>query len=282
MNLSSFRTEYGRNVTTYRLGGKIKFYAPTDESEFCEAVDFLNKTDNSFTALGAGSKILFADEEYGGYTLSTENLKGTYFSGGLLTVYAGVRVYEVIRFCIDNGLSGLEYLAKIPATIGGIAALNAGAFGKNFSDSVKFVTVLRDGGVTTVCGENGEYRKPFINDGDVVISATCVVESAPKERVKSTVKSYVSNRMGQPTGRSCGSFFKNPAGDYAGRLIEKAGLKGYRVGGAVVSDKHANFIISDGAFSQDVKKLADICEYEVANKFGVKLEKEVKLIGDFR
>ena len=280
VNFSSFNYTYGREITTYKLGGRLRAFSPENEYELIEAVDFLKKTGNDFTVVGGGSKILFPDEDTDRFIIKTDKLKGIFIKGNKVTFGAGVTVPEAIRFCLYNGLTGIEYLVKIPALMGGVAAMNAGVSGKNFSDTVKYVTVLRNGVVTAVFPEKSCYSEPFISDGDEVLSATCVVEPAPEKKIKENLLYYINRRKNQPFGRSCGSVFINPEGDFSGRLIEEAGLKGTRIGGAYVSDIHANFIVADGVKSGDVKKLIDVCYETVSERFGIELKKEVKIIGD--
>ena len=193
---------------------------------------------------------------------------------------------KLIKFALVHGFGGLEALSGIPATVGGAIVMNAGAFGHNISDYITSVETLCSGKIKVYdnSGCKFTYRSSrFKGKNEVVVSATFKLPELDREIISTSVKSYLDLRKSiQPSGRSFGSVFKNPKPYMAGALIDEAGLKGLRIGGAEVSDKHANFIItSSKAKAKDVYMLMLKIKKEVYEIFGIILEEEVELIGEF-
>ena len=237
--------------------------------------------------IGLGSNLLVRDGGVRGTVISTGRLRAVErIESTKLQAQAGAACPRVARIAARHGLTGCEFLAGIPGSMGGALAMNAGAFGTETWPAVREVeTIDVDGerrwrpasdygfGYRSVDGPGGEW----------FVSCRLVLEPDTAGRAGSRIRELLARRAAtQPTGaRSCGSVFRNPPGDYAGRLIEASGLKGHRIGGAVVSDKHANFIINDGrARAADVEALIEEIADEVEKRQGVRLAPEVRIIGE--
>ena len=196
---------------------------------------------------------------------------------------AGTKVAELLKYCKDNCLGGLEYLYGIPASVGGAAFMNAGVSGHMMGDNVESVR-LYDGKAIILINEkcNFGYRHSTMRDINALILSIIVkVDNLSAEEIAERINYFKERRSHLPKGKSCGCVFKNPAGNSAGALIEQAGLKGLRVGGAYVSESHASFIINDGGSSSDVKSVIEIVKARVSEQFGVLLREEVVYIGEF-
>ena len=275
--------------TVWGIGGPAKrFFRPLDVDALATFLASLPGDEEIFW-LGLGSNVLVRDGGIAATVITTENLsRMTLEAEDRVRAEAGVPCPKVARFSVANGLSGSEFLAGIPGTMGGALAMNAGAFGGETWDLVAAVeTVDRDGSIRRRLPS--EYRIGY----RTVITPrpewyTAVELALHRDRDGSAavrIKELLRQRAEtQPVGtRNCGSVFRNPPGDYAARLIEASGLKGERVGNAVVSEKHANFIInSGGATADDVETLITRIAERVAADSGVNLTPEVRIIGDAR
>lgn len=271
--------------TTYGLGGYAKAaYYPQTVSGLKAVFNHILKLNERFAVLGNGSDILASDNGFGGSVICTKRLKGVYLTdGGNLYCLAGTTVGELLKFCTENGLGGLEYLAGIPATMGGIAYMNGGAAGNYISDNIIKVDYF-DGKDRSFSNNQCifGYKYSIMRDIIGVISGLELkVYPESSENVKQNIACALKKRSWHPKGKSCGCVFKNPLGMSAGKLIDDCGLKGLSVGGAVVSDKHANFILNFGNSARDVKKLIELVKQTVFEKTGILLEEEVVYIGDF-
>ena len=237
--------------------------------------------------IGLGSNLLVRDGGVRGTVISTVRLRAVERIGPVrLQAEAGAACPRVARIAARHGLTGCEFLAGIPGSMGGALAMNAGAFGTETWPAVREVETI-DGRGERRWRPVSDYRYGYrIVDGprdEWFVSCRLVLEPDAEGRAGTRIRELLARRAAtQPTGaRSCGSVFRNPPGDYAGRLIEASGLKGRRIGGAVISDKHANFIINDaGARAADVEALiAEVVEV-VERRQGVVLEPEVRIIGE--
>ena len=237
--------------------------------------------------IGLGSNLLVRDGGVRGTVVSTARLRAVERAGAAsLRVEAGAACPRVARLAARHGLTGCEFFAGIPGSMGGALAMNAGAFGAETWPVV--------GEVETIDGRGRRRRRPASDyrygyrtvdgpDGEWFVSCRLDLEPDTCGRAVTRIRHLLVQRAAmQPTGaRSCGSVFRNPPGDHAGRLIEASGLKGRRVGGAVISGKHANFIINDaGARAADVEALIRQVAEEVERRQGVRLEPEVRIIGE--
>lgn len=275
--------------TTYGCGGIAKAaLCPRSEKEGALAFSRLLKSGKRFCVLGGGSNVLAQDGFYDGYVLSTSHIKSlsVRVSGEdfALNVSCGVKVAEVLAFCLKEGYSGLEFLAGIPASMGGVLYMNAGAGGEYIESRVLSVR-LSDGDKVRVLSRkecNFTYKHSTMRDINcLILGAELALKHTSAKNVAANIKKRLSERGVLPRGKSCGCVFENYCGVSAGRLIEDAGLKGAHMGSAFISEKHANFIINEGKASSDVYALIQQAKREVYNKFGITLREEVCYIGDF-
>lgn len=273
--------------TAFGVGGKAEFFCAarslyTVNTLITEA----KKRKIPYKILGNATNVLVSDSGFNGLIITTKRLNDVFLNVFEVKAMAGVTIADLLRFCANHGFSGLEALAGIPATVGGAVVMNAGAFGKNISDYVTSVETVINGKIKKYYKHECKfgYRKSrFIGTKEVVTSVSFKFDNGERELIEASVRSFSDiRRKNQPTGRTCGSVFRNPNGFFAGKLIEDAGLKGVSVGGASVSEKHANFIVNDKtATATDVFGLIKKIKETVFDKFGVLLKEEVEYIGDF-
>jgi len=275
--------------TSYRIGGPAKLWIePQTESEVVTILRTFNEINVPVVVIGRGSNILVSDRGIEGAVLHIgENLADIKFQGDDATILAGTLLQDLIEAAVDRGLSGMEQLAGIPGGIGGALRMNAGAFGAEIELVARSVHGYRhDGSPFTLKREQIDfgYRKAPELKKHVITGARFHFTPGERKSLKATMQEILARRTAkQPLEYpSCGSVFKRPPGNYAGQLIEAAGLKGARIGGAMVSPKHAGFIVNTGAASAaDVHALIRRIETEVKQRFGVQLQREVRLIGAF-
>ncbi|MBI2626141.1 MAG: UDP-N-acetylmuramate dehydrogenase [Candidatus Nealsonbacteria bacterium] len=276
-----------KNYTTFKIGGPAKYFcAIKDKEELVEAIAFAKKGQLPFFVLGGGSNLLVSDKGFKGLVLKIQDLRlrikdSTIYAG------AGASLTELVNAAANAGLSGMEWAAGIPgATVGGAIRGNAGAFEVEMKDIVRKVEAfdandlrfkiydLRD------CGFS--YRSSIFkkNPNLIIISAELNLKKNNKRKVREKMKEILNYRMDKhPKFPSAGSIFKNFENIRARDLIEKAGLKGKKIGGAQISDQHANFIINTGrAKAKDVLALIDLAKKEVKNKLGVAIEEEIQIL----
>ncbi len=286
-NAKIYLDESMRRHTGYGVGGCARYYAEIDSLYSLNCIINLAKEHKvKYKIIGNGTNILVSDLGYNGIIIDTKNLNDIFFKREQVKAMAGAKLEKLIKFALDNKLSGLEALSGIPATVGGAIVMNAGAFGHNISEYITTVETLCDGKIKIYDKKDckfGYRTSKFWGKKEVVVSATFMLNSKERESIFDSIKSYLNLRRSiQPSGRSCGSVFRNPKPFSAGALIEKAGLKGYKVGGATVSEKHANFIItSSKATAKDVYVLINTIKEKVKDAFGVELVEEVECVGEF-
>ncbi|GAW86637.1 UDP-N-acetylmuramate dehydrogenase [Bathymodiolus platifrons methanotrophic gill symbiont] len=274
--------------TSWRVGGNAeRMYIPADRQDLQQFISGL-AVDEPVFWLGLGSNLLIRD---GGIRGTVINVRGKVKQMKLLDdtrvyVECGVPSAHVARFCSEHGLSGVEFLAGIPGTMGGALKMNAGAFGGETWNRVESVEMMPVGGkVTQKNADKFEvgYRTVKGVGNDCFLAVILKLSSNTNQAGQAKIKKLLAQRAAtQPTNQpSCGSVFRNPANDFAARLIEATGLKGYSIGGAEVSQKHANFIVNTGnATAADIEQLIEYVQSEVASKQGVELHTEVCVIGD--
>jgi UDP-N-acetylmuramate--alanine ligase len=282
------RNEPLAKYTSWRVGGVAdRLYLPFDKQDLCDFIKSLPEDEPVFW-MGLGSNLLVRDGGIRGTVINTKGrLKAMYINDdGSVYVEAGVPCAHVARFCVDQGLAGAEFLAGIPGTIGGALKMNAGAFGGETWRIVKSVEMLSANG-DVIEREPGHfeihYRSVKNTGKEWFLSANLVLEPGDSETSIQKIKALLETRAKtQPTNQpSCGSVFKNPEGDHAARLIEATKLKGYRIGGAQVSEKHANFIVNTGkATATDIENLIKYVKRKVQYIHGVELHTEVCMIGE--
>lgn len=274
-------------LTSLRVGGAIDWVlSPRTEAQAAALIDELEKAGIAWRPLGSGSNVLADDGEHHYVIVSLKDLKANpIFEGNRVKVTAG---YSLPRLCIDaarQGLSGIEGLNGIPGTVGGALWMNAGAFGQEIGTVVETVRVARDGKVHEIPGKEVEwnYRHTSFREGELLLGATLQLEPGDPKEISARMEKAKGQRMAtQPHGaRSAGCFFKNaPASPVGtGKMIDDLGMKGTRRGGAVVSPKHANFIVTEGedAKAADALALAEEIRERVKREHGIDLEYEVEL-----
>jgi UDP-N-acetylmuramate dehydrogenase len=275
--------------TSYKIGGPAAVWvAPRTEAGIGEVLAIVQAADIPLFVLGLGSNLLVSDKGWPGVALYLgANISGWHFEGSNADVLAGTRLQDFIRHAVDCGLGGMELMAGIPGSVGGALRMNAGAFGQEIAQTTVQVRGFRlDGSSFSAEREeiNFGYRQVPDFEGVVLTSGIFRFQPTDTAVLKQRMKDILTLRAKkQPLDfPSCGSVFKRPPGYYAGALIEEAGLKGQRVGGALISPKHAGFILNTAnARAIDVLELIRKIEEKVWQRFGVKLEREVKLIGEF-
>ena len=276
--------------TTFRVGGTADFFVEIGSpEELLDIINYLTETDRSYFILGNGSNLLVGDKGYEGVILHLgERFNSITVEGNTITAQAGALLSTVAKTAAKNGLSGMEFAAGIPGTIGGAVVMNAGAYEGEMKQIITKVTVMtREGEILELDNETMEfgYRTSIIkNRPFVVLSAVISLEKGDMASIQSKMDDFNNRRRSkQPLEYpSAGSTFKRPEGYYAGKLIMYAGLRGYRVGGAQVSEKHCGFIINVGnATAADISELMDEVIEKVEKQFSVTLEPEIIRIGNF-
>lgn len=274
--------------TSWRVGGPAqRMYIPEDKTDLINFIAGLPK-DEPLYWIGLGSNLLVRDGGIRGTVINTRSrLKDMrLIDSEQVYVEAGVPCAHVARFCSDLGLTGAEFLAGIPGTMGGALKMNAGAFGSETWGIVDRVEMINPDGIVIERNHHEfevAYRSVKGLDNEWFLSAQLKLQKGNCETSQQYIKALLEKRnASQPTNKpTCGSVFKNPPGDYAARLIESCGLKGYTVGGAAVSEKHANFIENRGnATAVDIENLIEHIQSRVQAQFGVKLQPEVCRVGE--
>ena len=276
--------------TTFRLGGAADYFLSPEKAEQVAKLIHICREENiSYFILGNGSNLLVSDRGYRGTVIQIfKNMNDIRVEGTKLYVQAGALLSAIARKALDAGLTGMEFASGIPGTVGGAAVMNAGAYGGEMKDIIKSVTVLTKEGEMKVLDASElqfGYRTSVIKEnGYVVLEAVIQLCPGDKETIQKRMEELKEQRVTkQPLEyASAGSTFKRPEGYFAGKLIQDAGLRGYQVGGAQVSEKHCGFVINTGdAVAEDVWNLIHDVQEKVYDKFQVKLEPEVKFLGDF-
>ncbi len=276
--------------TTFRTGGPTAYYvSPSGETELAAVVSLCRRQQMPYYILGNGSNLLVSDSGYPGVMISmTRGFSQITEKGGIITAGSGALLSRIAKTALLQSLTGFEFAAGIPGTLGGAAVMNAGAYGGEMKQVLQSVRVLtEDGEIRELAAEELElgYRKSCIQqNGYIVLSAVISLKQGEPSEIKAKMDDFAARRKEkQPLEYpSAGSTFKRPEGYFAGRLIEEAGLKGLTVGGAQVSEKHSGFVINrNGATSADVFELCRQVQKKVKEQFGVELEMEVKRLGEF-
>lgn len=276
--------------TTFRIGGPAEWFLPADTwEELAQAVRLAKAQGVPFFILGGGSNILVADSGMEGLVIAVRCRRVEVRPGGIVYAEAGAALAGLARTAIQAGLGGLEWAVSVPGTVGGAVVGNAGAYGSCIADSLESATLLSPGGRVqrhpSAWFRYG-YRQSRLKGQPegrayIVLAAEFRLKPAPVAMLEARAEEFLARRRAtQPTEASIGSIFKNPPGDYAGRLIEAAGLKGHRIGRAQISPVHANFIVNlGGATAADVWDLIQLARETVATRFGVPLELEILRVG---
>lgn len=279
-----------RSYTSFKIGGAAEaLYQAKDLDDLNQVITYCLKEDLPFFILGRGSNLLVRDKGIEGVVIilgkglavieqETQNETN-------LDVGGGASLSELLAFCQKKGLAGLEFLSGIPGSVGGAVAMNAGAFGHEIASKLKKIIIVNPKGELLTRDRSRfefSYRHLNIPKGSVIVKVTFEMNKEAPEVISKRMTGYLRQRKrSQPLEYpSAGSVFKNPPNDYAGRLIEKAGLKGTRIGEAMISDKHANWIVNTGqARAEDILSLIDLAKERVKRETGILLEEEIKVVG---
>ena len=277
--------------TSARIGGSADVLAMVKSTnELMDVMKVVWEHEIPYYILGGGSNVLVSDKGVRGVVVLNKAKEVRFESGDQPTVWseAGVILSNLANRCASKGLTGLEWAATVPGTIGGAVYGNAGAFGGDMSGNLLWAEMLtKNGRERFSVGQMGYgYRTSILKRGGInaiVLSALLRLNNSTKEEVSAKIEQFSERRKTtQPPGASMGSMFKNPEGDHAGRLIEAAGLKGTRIGNAEISKVHGNFIINHGETrAMDVRELIDLTRRIVKQKLGVELELEVEFVGEW-
>ena len=272
---------------TFKIGGPAQlFVQPQTEQQLCSAAALCKEQAVRYYLLGNGSNILFADEGFAGVVLDVSALGSDIaVEDNMLTAGAGVRLTALCRAALEHGLSGLEFAYGIPGTVGGAVYMNAGAYGGEMKDVLTVVRYLTaEGEVVQASAAELDlsYRHSiFEENGGCILSAQFALQPGNAADIRAKMDELMAKRVEkQPLDKpSAGSTFKRPAGAFAAALIDQCGLRGFRHGGAAVSDKHCGFVVNlGGATCADVLALCDEVRAIVKEKTGYELEKEIRVV----
>jgi UDP-N-acetylmuramate dehydrogenase len=277
--------------TTLRVGGNAEALCKVRNLKALrEMTTFLRDEKVPYLVIGSGSNLLVRDKGLKGVVImlneaftdiEDHSSEAPYIISG-----AGVSLYKLVHFCTEQGLAGVEFLAGIPGSLGGSVAMNAGSWGHEMKDIVGEVTILTSEGIVERRDRKRlvfSYRGLGLHAGEIILSAMLNLSFEHSTLIRERVGIFMQQRkeryhLDMP---SAGSIFKNPEGDYAGRLIDDAGLKGKTIGGAMISPQHANIIVNKGnASSSDILALMNLAVDEVMNMFHIRLSPEIKVVGE--
>lgn len=276
--------------TTFRVGGEAEcILVVQNEDELARLIPYLNRIEQEYFILGNGSNLLVGDKGYRGMVVKFgEEMEQIQVEGTRMTVKAGALLSKAAMTAKQHSLTGLEFAAGIPGSIGGGIVMNAGAYEGEMKQVVESVRVMdRDGQILTLDNDTMEfgYRTSIIkNRPFIVVEVVLQLAEGDQEKIAAKMEELaVLRRSKQPLEyASAGSTFKRPEGYYAGKLIMDAGMRGYRIGGAQVSDKHCGFIVNTGkATAADIKEVIEEVQERVKERFHVMLEPEIVFLGDF-
>ncbi len=273
--------------TTFKIGGNADVYVEPPVSQVVPLIKYLKTANIPYMVMGNGSNLLVSDAGVDGVVVSMGRNAGSIeIDGNKIHVEAGAMLSTVANTAAENGLAGMEFASGIPGSIGGAVYMNAGAYGVEIKDILVSAKVLtEDGQIVTMTAQNLDlsYRHSVLMEtGGIVLSAIFALQQGNVDEIKAKISEIREQRVAkQPLNfPSAGSTFKRPTGYFAGKLIDDVGLRGYRVGGAQVSEKHCGFVVNTGdATCADVLQLMSDVDEKVFNKYQVHLEPEVRIIG---
>lgn len=265
-----------KNYNTYKIETHAKYLLfPNDEEQLLNLLKYLELNNISYFIIGNGSNIILPDNDYDGVVINLKNFKEMRIINDLVEVSAGVMLPFFNQELLQNSYSNFYWASGIPGTIGGSLKGNAGAYGHDIMEYLEYLTVIKDNCIIDLKKEDIEYGYRFTNLNDVIIiKAVFKIIKGDIEEINQIIKeNNEKRRLTQPVEYpTAGSVFRNPEGLSAGKLIEEAGLKGYKIGRAKVSEKHANFIINDGmATSSDIIDLIEYIKKEIKEKNNIDL-----------
>lgn len=277
-----------RKFTSIKVGGPAdSLFFPKDVVELRKVVRYARRKDIPILILGRGTNLVVRDKGIRGWVISlTQGMKKVQLEGDVVEAEAGLSLQRLVQFSIQKGLTGFEPFFGIPGTVGGGLAMNAGAWGVELKDILLSVTLMNENGEVVERPRQKlkfSYRRLALPPTWIILKGRFQLRKGRREEILERVKSYSEMRKRtQPLDYpSAGSIFKNPAEGPAGKWIEEAGLKGFRMGQAMISDRHANFIINHGkATAQEVINLMEWVERKIYEEKGISLEREVRVVGE--
>ena len=286
-NIEMYEDVSLKKYNTYRLDVKCDYLVfPKDIDEVVKLISFLKENNYKYLVLGNGSNVIFKNNRYNGVVIKLSKLDKIELDGDKVVVGAGVSLSKLANMAINNSLSGLEFSVSIPGEIGASVSMNAGAYNESFSDvfvSAKVLTPKLE--IIELTNEDMDfsYRNSFIkkNKDYIVLEVVLKLKPGNKEEMNAVIeKRFEKRKATQPLEYpSAGSVFRNPEGMYAGKLIEDANLKGYSIGGAMISDMHANFIVNkDNATGEDIINLINLAKDKVKENNNIDLYLEQVII----
>ena len=286
INVEFIKGESLSKHTTYKVGGKCDYYVlPKNLNELIDVLVLIKKNNLQYKVIGNGSNLIFSSKDYSGIIINLKNMKNLEIVNNLIKVDAGYSLSKLSLEVSNRGLKGLDFAAGIPASVGGAVYMNAGCYGSDMSKIVTSVTVLDyEGNIIELTNEECKfsYRKSVFQTSEyIILNCTLKLGEGNKDELMALIserrnKRLLSQPLDMPTA---GSVFKNPEGLKAWELIDKAGFRGKSIGGAKVSEKHANFIINNGnATGEDIKALISLIQKEVKEKYCISLELEQELV----
>lgn len=278
-----------KNHVSFKTGGNAKYFVtPENAEQLVCVIKALRENGEKYFVMGNGSNLLVSDSGFDGTVICIgRNMSAITVNGCEITAMSGALLSRIASVALKASLTGFEFASGIPGSLGGAVVMNAGAYGGEMKDViVKTEYLSKDGELKCVSGEEHGfgYRKSIFAEGDVVISSVISLKHGDSDKIRSTMDELnCRRREKQPLEYpSAGSTFKRPEGYFAAKLIDDSGLRGFKCGGAMVSEKHCGFVINyDNATSSDIYRLMGHVKSVVYDKFGVMLEPEVRLLGDF-
>jgi UDP-N-acetylmuramate dehydrogenase len=277
-----------RQFTSMKVGGGTDcLFFPRNVEELAKVVRFARRKQIPFLILGKGTNLVVRDKGVRGWVINlTQGMKKIEIDGEIVEAEAGLSLQRLVHFSVQKGLTGLEPFSGIPGTVGGGLAMNAGAWGAELKDVLLSVTLMREDGEILRRSRSRlrfSYRGLGIPSSWIILKGRFQLKEGKREEILKRVASYLEMRKKkQPLDYpSAGSIFKNPKEGPAGKWIEEAGLKGFRIGRAMISERHANFIINLGrAKAEEVIRLMEFVEKKVYEERGISLQREVKVVGE--
>ncbi|MFA6587759.1 MAG: UDP-N-acetylmuramate dehydrogenase [Patescibacteria group bacterium] len=273
--------------TTFQVGGPAAYFLETNNPVFIEkAVKIAIKNQIPYSALGGGSNILVSDKGYDGLIIKLNSSACEFIEPDMLMADAGTSLAKVIQMALNYNLIGLEFAVGIPGSFGGAVAGNAGTSGHGIAEFVKKLKYIDKNGVLNSYERNQldvsyRYTRFKYASDEIIISAVLKLQIGNPAESQALIKSVLEKRSWQPKGAWCaGCIFKNPTDKVAGKLIEEAGLKGKKIGGAKISEEHGNFILNTGhATAEDIVILISYIKQQIRDQFNIQLEEEVRYLG---
>lgn len=289
-NLKIYKNYHLSPLTTYKIGGAAEYYCePKNIKEIKTALAFADDNELTKTIIGGGSNVLISDKGVNGFVISTNKLLNVKINNNLVVAESGISIDKLNQKMISNSFSGLEFSGGLPGTVGGAIYMNARAYGRQMSDVVCLVCAMNtDGELLTFSNKKigFDYKKSIFTERSdlIILNVTFELKKRDKKEIKQKYKKNILDResKGQFMFPSAGCVFKNDyeIGIPSGKIIDKLGLRGLKIGGAQISEKHGNFIFNvNKARSEDIKELIETIEKKVLEKKGITLQREIKLIG---